>query len=94
MNKRGLGLSVEGLWLGGKNGWRVQAETTGCGCRESEGLQMLRRPLCWRAGCLGSMAASFQSWKFGREDQGFFPLFGVWGDPGKQPYKTNLILSL
>lgn len=47
-----------------------------------------------RAGCLGSMAASFQSWKFGREDQDFFPLFGVWGDPGKQPYKTYLILSL
>lgn len=43
-----------------------------------------------RAGCLGSMAASFQFWKFGREVQAFFHLFGVWGDLGKQSHKTYL----
>ena len=37
MKKRGLGLSAKGLWLGGKNGQRVQAEATGCGCREVRG---------------------------------------------------------
>ena len=65
MKKRGLVLSVEGLWLGGKNGWRVQAETTGCGCRETEGPQMLRRPLRWRAGSrvpTGWSSASSAPW--------------------------------
>lgn len=37
MKKRGLGLSAKGIWLGGKNGQRVQAEATGCGCREVRG---------------------------------------------------------
>lgn len=62
-------------------------------------LNRLKRQKIWswsspgkevRAGCLGSMAASFQSWKFGREDQDFFPtLFEFWGDPGKQPIKPT-----
>ena len=30
-------MSAKGLWLGGKNGQRVQAEATGCGCREVRG---------------------------------------------------------
>lgn len=53
-----MGLSVEGLWLGGKNSWRVQAEITGCSSREAEGPQMLQRPLHWRAGSQGPLGWS------------------------------------